>query len=115
MSQVRPAEVSIDVFEYDEDATFGQRFHSAQNRFIKLTRAKSLLRHMTLILCSIAELRIMIPIDFIAVLNASVLPVVVYWVALLVFIPVNIALLPISLCSNASLAFSDACTNLAMA
>lgn len=49
------------------------------------------------------------PLEFLCVLNGSVLPVVAYYAALLLFIPVNVALLPFSLCSNAPLAVLDAC------
>lgn len=40
MSQIRPTEVIVETFEYDENSTFAQRFYNAQNRFVKESRSK---------------------------------------------------------------------------
>lgn len=64
---------------------------------------------MTLILRSIGHLLVVVPLNFFCVMNINVLPLVIYFIALLIFVPMNIALLPFSLCSDAPLASMHAC------
>ncbi|KAH7715993.1 hypothetical protein AAVH_16608 [Aphelenchoides avenae] len=113
MSQVRSDDVSIDVYE-DEwgESTFAQRYRSVQNSLTKMSRKKRVHSHLALILRAIGHL-VSVPLVWLPLriidMTYGVLALVVYLAAVLLFIPVNVALLPLSFVTHAPLAVSYAC------